>query len=880
MPAPLALCWSRVEIQAFPRLDLYVSDPAVTPLAEELRSRYLLERELGRGGMATVYLARDLRHERSVALKVLHPELAHALGPERFLREIRTTARLDHPHILPVFDSGEAAGLLWYTMPYVEGESLRERLRREGQLPLDEAIRLTREVADALEYAHQHGVIHRDIKPENILLAGGHARVADFGVSQALEAAGAERLTETGLAVGTPAYMSPEQASAGPVDGRSDQYSLACMLYEMLAGEPPYTGPSAQAIIAKRFSEPVPHIRTLRSVPPELDLAVTRALGRSPADRFGTTGEFASALESPQADRGGASRQRAIRRSRVAIVALSAAAIAGVGALAIRHNSDGSSAVERIAVFPFANRTGSASLEALGSLSADWIAQAVARIPGIELVSMPPVMMDVSRANAPKAAPDSLRLVAGATTMISGSIYRIGDSVRLVAKLTDVPRHRLLVSVEATAPAASPETGVQLLAERVTTGVLASRSRDTVEMLMRSPRPPTFAAFQAFAEGMAGLDRRSSVSAFHRAVALDSTFLSPLVWLGFIYRNRGEYARADSIGSIAERKRWQLSPFEQASLDRMLAEVRGNNEEALAASRRVLAAAPTSDWAKCVTAEAALWVNRPRYALQTLKDVETRPGVYNGAAWCDLVPFQAWLMLDDGARALAAARRFARKWRQEEFWVGAGLYLQAIALARLGRTAEARDLADSAAVLDPEADPGYAMNAGHELRSAGDRGGAQVVFERRARSFRGLPDTASLAEAGEALYWAGSWDEASAVFRQLAAHPKYVVRAHGVFGVLAARRENLADARAADAWLSQVNPRHRRGEVSVWRARIAAALGEQERAVELLQQAFVEGQTQDYFGMYSAGMSWFRTDPHFDSLRDFPPFVALMRPKG
>ena len=846
-------------------------------LSEALRDRYLLERELGRGGMATVYLARDVRHDRLVALKVLLPELAYALGPERFVHEIRTTARLDHPHILSVFDSGEAADLLWYTMPWVEGETLRKRLDREGQLRVDEAIRLTREIADALEYAHQHGVIHRDIKPENVLIAGEHARVADFGVARALAAAGANRLTETGMAVGTPTYMSPEQASAEEVDGRSDQYSLACVLYEMLAGEPPYTGPTAQAIIAKRFADPVPSIRRLRGgISESVDAAIRTALAKVPADRFDTVGQFANALVMPGPNQ--ASKLDSGRRRRLAFLASGAALIAGMVALATRHTSDDS--VERVAVYPLTNRTGNAGLDALGSLSSDWIAQAVARVPGLELVSMPSVMIDASAANAAKTGPDSLGMAAGATTVIWGSIYRTGDSVRLVAKLSDVARGSLLASVEATAPAASPETGVQLLAERVSTAVLTSRSRDTVEMLMRSSRPPTFAAFQAFAEGMANLGLGSAAPAFHRAVALDSTFLSPLVWLGFIYRNQGEYARADSIGSIAERQRERLGSFEQASLDRMLAEVRGNNEAALAASRRVLSAAPTSDWAKCVTAEAALWVNRPRDALHTLTGVETRSGVYNGEAWCDLVPFQAWLMLGDAPRALAAARRFARKWSDGRLGVGTELYLQAIALARLGRIAEARLLADSAAVLNPEADLLVVVIAGHELRVGGDRAAARVVFERRAGAFPGLPDTAGLAGTGEALYWAGRSDQALAVFRQLAAHPKYAVRAHGVFGVLAAHREDPAAARAADAWLSQVNPRHRRGEVSVWRARIAAALGERERAVELLQQAFAEGQTQDYSGMYGPGMSWFRTDPHFESLRDFPPFVALMRPKG
>ena len=221
-------------------------DPA---FSEALRARYRIERELGRGGMATVYLAHDLQHDRPVALKVLHPELAATLGPDRFQREIKLAARLQHPHILTVHDSGEAAGRLWFTMPCVEGESLRNRLAREGQVPVEDALQIAREMADALDYAHRHGVVHRDIKPENILLAEGHALLADFGISRPLGTAG-ERLTETGIVVGTPAYMSPEQATGEAVDGRTDIYSLGVVLFEMLAGEPPFTGPTPQAIIA------------------------------------------------------------------------------------------------------------------------------------------------------------------------------------------------------------------------------------------------------------------------------------------------------------------------------------------------------------------------------------------------------------------------------------------------------------------------------------------------------------------------------------------------------------------------------------------------------------------------------------------------------
>ena len=277
-----------------------MSDP-VARLNAALEGRYAIERELGEGGMATVYLADDLKHERKVALKVLKPELAAVVGAERFLAEIKTTANLQHPHILPLFDSGEADSFLFYVMPYVEGEDLREKLDREHQLPVDDALRIATNMAEALDYAHRQGVVHRDIKPANVLLLDGKPVIADFGIALAVGMAGGGRLTETGISVGTPFYMSPEQATGDQhVGPASDIYSLAAMLYEMLTGDPPYVGSTAQAVLGKIIQGgPASATEIRKSVPANVDAAIRKALETLPADRFAGAQEFANALADP-----------------------------------------------------------------------------------------------------------------------------------------------------------------------------------------------------------------------------------------------------------------------------------------------------------------------------------------------------------------------------------------------------------------------------------------------------------------------------------------------------------------------------------------------------------------------------------------------------
>ena len=358
--------------------------------------------------MAIVYLARDIRHKRLVALKVLHPDLGAVLGPERFLREVETAAGLQHPHILTVLDSGEAAARLWFTMPYVEGESLRDRLRREKQLPVDEAVRITREAAQALDYAHRHGVIHRDVKPENLLLTeDGNTLVADFGVARAL-AGGEEALTQTGLAVGTPAYMSPEQASgARDLDARTDVYALATVLYEMLAGEPPFAGPTPQAAVARRFTEAPRPLRQVRETVPEaVEQAVLKALAKAPADRFPSAAEFARALNSPvpaplgasaavTAQTPGAAIPRPATRRRVppAAVTLGLGILIGLGVLFGWLRSHGTGNVDtsdagakRVAVLPFEN-LGPAQDEYFADGVADAIRGKLAALPALQITA-------------------------------------------------------------------------------------------------------------------------------------------------------------------------------------------------------------------------------------------------------------------------------------------------------------------------------------------------------------------------------------------------------------------------------------------------------------------------------------------------------------
>ncbi|MEP6591771.1 MAG: serine/threonine-protein kinase [Gemmatimonadota bacterium] len=516
-------------------------------LAAALADRYTIERELGAGGMATVYLAHDLKHDRKVAVKVLRPELAAVIGAERFLSEIKTTANLQHPHILALFDSGTADGFLYYVMPYVDGESLRDRLSRERQLDIAQSREIARQIASALAYAHEHGIVHRDIKPENILLSRDHAIVADFGIARAVGAAGGAQLTATGTAIGTPAYMSPEQsAGMSDVDGRSDTYSLATMLYEMLAGEAPYTGATAAAIIAKRLGTTAPSVRVLRdSVPKQVDAALQRALQRAPADRFATATEFAAAIGSTAMTSGLHLSRRALVAT-LAVLAIGAAAWFGLH----RKASDTGLDANVIAVLPFRVGSDNTSINYLRESMLDLLDARLNSGSGARIVEPSTLLAAWHRAvhdeRSDLSVDDSRALARqlGAGRVLLGSAVATPTELTLTASLLQTGDGKVLARESV---AGSPDS-VAALVNRLTASLLirgAGNAADDDAGLAAEPLDALqdyLAGRKAFRVG----DYFSAMVLYRKALARDSTFVQAAfrmvatnAWIGTVVDTSG-----------------------------------------------------------------------------------------------------------------------------------------------------------------------------------------------------------------------------------------------------------------------------------------------------------------------------------------------------
>jgi len=866
-------------------------------LKTALAERYAIQRELGAGGMATVFLGEDLKHHRPVAIKVLQPELAAAMGAERFLREIEIAARLNHPHILPLHDSGEADGLLFFVMPYVDGESLRQRLEREKQLPIDDAVRIAREVGDALSYAHAHQVIHRDIKPENVMLTAGHAVVTDFGIARAVTAAGGNRLTQTGYALGTPQYMSPEQAAgAQDLDERSDLYSLGCVFHEMLAGQPPFTGATVEAVIQQHLTAAPPGIASIRpAVPADLVAVVTRALAKAPADRFTRVSAFVDALTRREAATVSAPRRSASSRWRRGALVGGLVGVLVVGAILVGRwigpLARGTPAHPRtaVAVLPFQNLSAEGPHGYFAGGLHDELLTQLAKVAALSVRGRTSVMGYARTARPIREIADEL--VVG--SIVEGSVQVVGDRLRVNVQLVDAATDEHLWAERYDRTLDDAFAVQSEIAQRVVEAVGAALAASEQQALAEVPTANA-EAYRLYLQGQEYRRRPGSrredleiaQGFFERALRLDSTFalahaaLSQLHGRMWWFRYDPSQRRLDLQRSEAEwalrlapelpaahlamgsvhyhaRRDWQSALDEyRAALDRLPSDAQlweaigfthrrlGNWADMLAAFERLRQLDPRSPGLFYDLGAGGHMAIR-RYdeavrlydlALSLAPDLH-EAGVYRG------VTFVLWRGVTDTLRAALAGLPpdlgigwlgTTRAQRARLLlWERQGDSLLALVARAAPQPFEGQDF-----YVPPSLYAGWA----HSLR--GDRAAARAAFD----SARVLLDSA-IAELPD------DW------------------RVHAARGLALAGLGRRDGARREVQWLEQ-SVAYRRDalqgpSVAEERARILAQLGEADAALDEIERV-LRGASEQF------SVHVLRLDPRWEPIRDEPRFQQVL----
>jgi len=866
-------------------------------LAAALGGRYAIGRALGTGGMATVYLAEDLKHHRKVAVKVLRRDLAASLGAERFLREIEIAARLQHPHILPLLDSGDADGFLYYVMPYVDGESLRDRLSRERELPVADAARVLRDVVDALAYAHQQGVVHRDVKPENILLSGRHAVVADFGVAKAISDATASRaLTTAGMALGTPAYMAPEQASADTnIDHRADIYAVGVVAFELLTGQPPFTGLTAQAVLAGHITRTPESVTALRpQVPLPVAELVRRCLEKRPADRWQRAEEMLPALEAVATTNSGGTTSAATppaslpgRRRRMLTAALAAAVmlmVSTAGVVRYRATRPTESARRRVVVVvPPANRTGNAALDHLAAMAADWLSRGLLEIGEVQAVSAGTAMAVKSGLSAqPGVSSGALsRRVAtetGAGLMVSGAYYPTGDSIRFQLQLSDVATDRLIASIDpVTVPVRDPMPGLDVLRRRVAGAVAQSVDPKSEGRATMFNPPPSYEAYRFLTESMQAfnsLELGDAERLVRRALAVDSTYQSARASLSLILLNEGRDRETDSLLHIIESDQSRLTRTERLTIEWQRAVLNGDHQASYRSAQEMVSVDPSMLWLWILSFETAR-LNRPAEALALLARVDPR-NVQMDRNW----PF--WITVTDAHHMLKqhdGELTAARAARAQYPTVLSTLSFEAIALAALDRAPEVERLLDQSVDLPPKQATTLGevvVDVGLEFSAHGDSAAAHRANARAISWYDALPREQQGAERrlyAEALYAGGRWLDARRVLDDACRATPMDVACLGMSGTIAARLGERDRAHQIGEQLAdlQFYPPKQEGDALLRRSYIAAALGERDLAVTLLRRAFAKGVS------YSSAL---HRQPDLRLLQGYAPFEELLRPKG
>jgi len=860
-----------------------------------LSDRYRIEREIGRGGMATVYLASDLKHGREVAIKVLHPELASSGGGDRFLREIAIAARLKHPHILSLIDSGEAGGFYYFVMPYVEGESLRDRLEREKQLPIEDAIEIAREVTDGIGYAHRQGVVHRDIKPANIMLSEGHALIADFGVARAMEEEG-QGLTRTGMAVGTPQYMSPEQASGTEdVDGRTDLYALGCVLYEMLAGEPPLTGPTPQATAGLRLTETATALPVLRdTVPGGLDRLTRKLLAKTPADRYPTAEKLAKSLRSPEVW-ASAKRQWSVGRHLIEAVVALALLAAGVWLTTWFAGGSGSAPVELdpelVAVLPFENVGGDPELDHLGAVAAGVIAVGLAETGYVDVAEQRTVAAEWDALAVTNSGANATGWIQGigvrigAGTLVPGAYYAQGDSVHFQASVIEASSGEVIAELGPyAAPRSAPNRAIEKLREQAMIHVVARLQLN----LTYSDMPSSYAALL---EGIQGREAYGTwttreieavAAHFRRAAEIDTTWNYAIGMAALAHLNLLQFDSVDSLRAILETRKTVLRPGEGVlRLPFLTAFLAGSRAGILRAYR---AYAELSGNYYLVAFGAQL-NNRPHECLEAIEKTEVSINTWDTLPWClhSLGRYEA--ELDTVRWALGGDNQDV---------LGLLIWREATALAALGPPEDALRAIDRARSISlaPEDRFFLEVGVGLELEAHGHPTHGQEQLNRAVAWYEARPPAETNTRQhryyyARALSAAGRWAEARELFRALqreevadVLHHNDDISLRGHVGVLSARLGDVQEAARIEEELRLLDRRFLWGNNTYWRAAIASVLGERDRATALLADALSAGLMWYRFASNLDYPKWdFHVDPDFESLRGYEPFEELIGPQ-
>jgi TolB-like protein len=821
-------------------------------IRSSLAGRYVIRHELGHGGMSTVYLAHDVRHDRGVAIKVFPPALAAAIGSERFEREITITSRLTHPHILPLYDSGEAGGALYFVMPLVKGESLRTRLDREtGGLPVDEVIRIAEQIAQGLDYAHSMGVIHRDVTPDNILLSNSHALLADFGVARLVEG---ETLTESGMPFGTAMYRSPEQASGhARVGPASDIYGLAAVVYESAGGQ------AVRTFLANRFSTPVPPLRSGASG--GFNAAISRAMSLDPEERFESAGDFIRALRSRFSIR---LHSRAIMRT-AAVLAL----VAIISAPFLYRRKAEAPLRTRVLVGSFVNRTGDERLASLAEMTGDYVARGLAETRLLEVI-------DSRTTRADTLEPAS----TGAATLVQGSLYKNGELIHIETRVIDTKTGRILVSTEPVEGSVSDATGLIEKVRQRLMGNFAALVGPGFEAWEAASLPPTFEAYEAIlaADDAIGNNHYAEGTRLYlRAAAMDSSYVGARAMAVTAASLAHDCRTADSISANLLPRLSSLSVLDRGRIQWGTAQCHGNLELSLAAGRRVIASAPRSIAFNLLTGITAAELFRPHEAIRIFESLTPSQIQFKAAQRQFHTSFLALALHQAGEheKELKVVREGRIAMPDEpHFIIG-----EIKALAALGRANEVLRVLHEAESGSAQYDrqlwnpAEFRLCAGAELLAHGNvTAGRALIASAGEWAHDHLTEQPSIPTDVNCVhhlltpvYYYSGHEEARAFFMRVIAVDSLDLASHEALGALAAHRGDRAEMQAIDDWLiNHSNPEG--GRISLARARMAAITGDTARAMDLLEQAMREGLKSRMHLHYDPDLQNLRSSPRYRRL--------------